>query len=416
MSAFYDQASLVVVPSGYKSGKIYAQKPLTTDGQLTFTRASTATRVNASGLIEEVASGVPRLDYTNSSCPKLLLEPQRTNLVRYSEQFDNAAWTKSGVTISANAATSPEGDTHADSLIENSSNTSHVIFQGLSPSSTGIITGTIYIKDNNRRFAVVSICTGVGGSIRFSAVVDLQNGVITQNNTLYSPTNTSSSISNAGNGWYRVSVGLNCTTTAASSNFIVIANSNTGTPTTFTSGTLDPLYTGDGSSVFLWGAQVETGAYATSYVKTEAAAVTRLADAANLATIPSSTATSFTIFADWEYLNASNAIFSFRNTSDTLSYTFYYYSGTWDVFNGAAFITNFNITAQRGKIAIVHTPSTVKVFINGADNTKAGASPSASLSQKINFAPTTTQDAALNSLLYIPSALTDSQAIELTTL
>jgi hypothetical protein len=45
MSAFYDLASLVVVPSGYKSGKVYAQKPLTTDGQLAFTRASTATRV-----------------------------------------------------------------------------------------------------------------------------------------------------------------------------------------------------------------------------------------------------------------------------------------------------------------------------------------------------------------------------------
>ncbi len=57
MSAFYDQASLVVVPSGYKSGKIYAQKPLTTDGQLTFTRASTATRVNASGLIEMAKEG-----------------------------------------------------------------------------------------------------------------------------------------------------------------------------------------------------------------------------------------------------------------------------------------------------------------------------------------------------------------------
>jgi hypothetical protein len=51
---FYDLASLVVVPSGYKAEKVYAQKPLTTDGQLTFSRASTATRVNASGLIETV--------------------------------------------------------------------------------------------------------------------------------------------------------------------------------------------------------------------------------------------------------------------------------------------------------------------------------------------------------------------------
>jgi hypothetical protein len=61
---FYDLASLVVVPSGYKASKVYAQKPLTTDGQLTFSRASTATRVNASGLIE--TSNVPRLDYLGS--------------------------------------------------------------------------------------------------------------------------------------------------------------------------------------------------------------------------------------------------------------------------------------------------------------------------------------------------------------
>jgi hypothetical protein len=67
MSVFYDLASLVLVPSGYKASKVYAQKPLTTDGQLTFSRASTATRVNASGLIETVASNVPRLDYQGSA-------------------------------------------------------------------------------------------------------------------------------------------------------------------------------------------------------------------------------------------------------------------------------------------------------------------------------------------------------------
>jgi hypothetical protein len=72
---FYDLASLVVVPSGYKASKVYAQKPLTTDGQLTFSRASTATRVNASGLIEEVASNVPRLDYLGSSCPRTFGTP-----------------------------------------------------------------------------------------------------------------------------------------------------------------------------------------------------------------------------------------------------------------------------------------------------------------------------------------------------
>ena len=76
----YDDASLIYYPSGVKAGTAYSLKPTDGSGDLTFTRASTATRVNSAGLIESVATGVPRIDYT-SGCGKLLLEPQRTNLV-----------------------------------------------------------------------------------------------------------------------------------------------------------------------------------------------------------------------------------------------------------------------------------------------------------------------------------------------
>jgi hypothetical protein len=72
-------------PSGYKENKVYCFKPTDGSGDLTFTRASTATRVNESGLIESVATGVPRIDYTGGGCAKLLLEPQRTNLILNSE-------------------------------------------------------------------------------------------------------------------------------------------------------------------------------------------------------------------------------------------------------------------------------------------------------------------------------------------
>lgn len=77
----YDDASLIYYPSGYKAGTAYSLKPTDGSGDLTFTRASTATRVNAAGLIESVATGVPRIDYTGGGCGKLLLEPQRTNVV-----------------------------------------------------------------------------------------------------------------------------------------------------------------------------------------------------------------------------------------------------------------------------------------------------------------------------------------------
>jgi len=75
-----DDASLVLIPSGYKASKLYSVVPTSGDGDLTFSRSTTATRVNADGVIETVAINVPRIDFTGGGCGKLLLEPQRTNL------------------------------------------------------------------------------------------------------------------------------------------------------------------------------------------------------------------------------------------------------------------------------------------------------------------------------------------------
>ena len=123
----YDDASLVQIPSGYKAGTLYSVLPANGDGDFDFTRASIATRVNAEGLIEQVASGVPRLDYpilngVVQSCPALLLEPARTNVQLYSQEFDNAAWAKlnAGVglvpVVTANYAISPDGTQNADRI------------------------------------------------------------------------------------------------------------------------------------------------------------------------------------------------------------------------------------------------------------------------------------------------------------
>jgi len=99
--SFYDDASLVLIPSGIKTSKIYSQKPTDGTGDLTFTRASIATRTNASGVIESVASNVPRLDYSGgATCPRLLLEGQRTNLV-----FPSATATTQTRTVTATAHT-----------------------------------------------------------------------------------------------------------------------------------------------------------------------------------------------------------------------------------------------------------------------------------------------------------------------
>ena len=95
-----DTASLILTPNGYKASKLYSVKPTNGDGDMVVSRNTTATRVNSAGVIESVAINVPRLDYTGGGCPKILVEPLRTNLV-----FPSATLTTQTRTVTAVAHT-----------------------------------------------------------------------------------------------------------------------------------------------------------------------------------------------------------------------------------------------------------------------------------------------------------------------
>ena len=123
--SIYDDAGVIQIPSAYKksvsNGTLYSVVPSNGDGDFTFTRGSSATRVNKDGLIEEVSSHIARLDYPLidgevQDCPALLLEPSRTNLLIRSEELDNASWPLSGSTVTANQIVSPDGSQNADFL------------------------------------------------------------------------------------------------------------------------------------------------------------------------------------------------------------------------------------------------------------------------------------------------------------
>jgi hypothetical protein len=253
MSAFYDLASLVVVPSGYKSGKIYAQKPLTTDGQLTFSRASTATRVNASGLIETVASNVPRLDYLGSTCPKLQLEPQRSNVITFSEDITQTGapnWIQyGGVTVTANNTTSPDGYVSADKM----NSTGGVYTQRTFTAGTAYAISVFIKKDTATSFRIDYVDQSGpyrGGVITYT----FATGAITVT-TQSQNASVSGEAVDYGNGWIRLTMKM---TANASANYAYQS------------------FYFNGGEGWVWGFQMEAGAYATSYVKTEAAAVTRL--------------------------------------------------------------------------------------------------------------------------------------------
>ena len=242
---------LALIPSGYKSGKVYSILPNDATGDFDFDRASEGTRVRKDGLIEEVTNDVPRLDWLNSNCPSLKLEPQRTNLQVYSEEFDNGVWVKSRTTITANDTISPNGELTADKITGDGTGTSYV-YDGISLTYGNTYTISIFVKPiiNISSFAI-NVFGGVG-----TAYFDLIN------KTIYTPTGdfTSAKIEDYGNGWLRCSGTLTLSSATGSKNIGY--------------GLID--FNGD--QYYLWGAQVEQGDYASSYIKTEASTVTRLKD------------------------------------------------------------------------------------------------------------------------------------------
>lgn len=226
------------------------------DPRITFTRASSATYFNSAGVLSTAANNEARFDYdpVTLAAKGLLIEEQRTNLVFPSEDFAYP-WSIYNATRVADAGTAPDGTLTADRIDSSGA--------GIFRAGVGVVNATAYTYSVFlKHVSGTGIISDIGFE-RFGAVplagtssFNLLTGTVISNGASV----TASSITAFGNGWYRVSVTV--TSTDVTTTLI--------------------HYAPAGDQFLMWGAQLEQGAFLTSYIPTTTAAATRAADVASV--------------------------------------------------------------------------------------------------------------------------------------
>ena len=401
---------LALIPAA-QGTKLYSVLPSDGTGDFDFTRGSVATRINAQGLIENVASGQSRLNYPMidgvvKGCPHHILEPARSNLITYSEDFSN--WfTNGSATTSINTLISPNGALNADTLNAAISN-----YSGFNRRFTTTIgssyTNSVFFKKGTQEW--VGLVKSNGSEM--AAWFNLGNGTI---GTVQS--GVDAKIEDFGNGWYRCSITMDATITNSYIQISIVDSNNSISNSLV------------GGNIYAWGAQVEVGSYATSYIPTSGSAVTRSAETATGA----GNSTTFNdsegvLMAEISALDESGGnrelTLSDGSTSnriivqyrDSSNIRIILAKSTGDEFDTG--VIPFN-TVEVNKIAVLYKTNRFEFWVNGievySDNT--GDTFSSNTLNTINFDGGTGGNdfyGNVKQLQYFDSALADTQLEQLT--
>ena len=310
-----------------------------------FSRGTNATVVNEQGLIELVGSDEPRIDFKDNTKGSLLLEPTRSNVITNSNNlttWNGAAMTRTFV----DNLTNPSNVLGASKLTQTSSGG----YAWLSRTFTGNETFSAFVKKDSSNFVRLYAANN-------TVYFDIVKGTV---EIAVGSSITDKSIIDYGNGWFRVSMSVN--STAAS--YVRIYPAST---VDSSSGT---------NSLFVYGAQLEQGSYATSYIPTNGSAATRVADGSSQ-TVPDGVIgqTEGTIFAEFEY---------FGNTSGALEISpIYIGTGTYataiytDIYQGELYAVCFNsgvnqasincgvLSVGTHKVAIGYSNNDIVIYLDG---------------------------------------------------
>ena len=403
-----EKASLVQIPSGYKSGTLYSVVPNTSAGDFTIDSDADATRVNKDGLVETTVANQARLNYdfidgVVQPDPHLLLEPTRTNLLPYSQDFTN--WGDTGVTVTSNAAIAPDGTQTADKLVSTTNNWRRN--KAFTSVDGFTYTFSVFVKLDTSTTTTTTQIEIYKGATGFAVDFDLQNQTISGSGF------SDSFIEKYPNGWFRIGG----TYQANGTTNIVYVYPSSGF--------------GIVGTMFFWGAQAEVGFQKTSYIPTAGSAVTRTEDFCN---IPSGlgnvlNTSEGTLFVDVEVPRVPTTsdferiVLSDQN-SGTDRLIFDDFGGNWRVLllSTAGNVNKIivSVTAnQRIKVAIAYSSTGLRISYDGNTATTTSGS----------YTPTTTLESfkfsnkdggnkwqgKIYQAMYFNTALTDSELQTLTT-
>ena len=368
------------------SGSIYIQDAMLNQGLVAYPYRETTAAPVYGGL----QADQPRLDYTDATCPSLLLEPSRTNIFNFSEYFSASNNQIYNVSISANASVSPEGVENAYSLISNASVNEH--FLGMywySAVSGGTETFSVYAKANGYNWLFLRTNTGSWSTAY--ANFNLATG----ETGLLGSGFDSSSIVDMGNGWYRCSVTYS--NRATSARLQITSRPSEGSSSVFT---------GDGiSGAYIYGAQLEQASYPTSYIPTYGSAESRGADnAVNTNTIDADN--DFTLLIESKSISSASSPkflngIGYLNVNSSGNLRYRYNSNNYSVAGDYT---------QTFKWLLRKDSTSMKIYLNGVLRSTI-TSGIISGSRDINF-----EGGMTTNFMTFPKALTDTECIALTTI
>jgi len=356
----------------------------------------------------------PRFDFnpTTGESLGLLIEQSSTNLVTYSEQFDNAIWGKMSSTISVNQLVAPDGTISADAIISQSATALTGVSQAVSVTSGVSYTASFFVKKKDVRYLQIFW----GGPISTNyANFDLDTSTVTVQTTA-----NTAFINSVGNGMYRISLTISSLITSAvyAVNLTLIDTGTSGRASS---------YTGNGiSGGYIWGAQLEALAFPTSYIPTTSAQVTRASDNASM------TGTNFsswynqgqdTIYASFKknnlgsngslfqvYSSSNNRVAINTITDGTMSYDIYINTGLNNSLSG------YTANSIGKSIAVIQSNNYFQSFNGNSSSTIASTMVTATTLSIGNRGATS--DLWLNGwiskLAVYPQALTSAQSNALT--